>query len=143
MRLFLYVESLKQIILDQIAKDNRPRILALGNQTDVIQSQMNKFFTEEEIAKINVFGTPCTMQGEIGCGFRKGKLFVVLFTDRVNGRYLLIYLDETGWAPEPTRADTTFAQSQQNLNKMTALGINKSGTITKRGKMVMHYKVFN
>ncbi|MBP5329408.1 MAG: SEL1-like repeat protein [Spirochaetaceae bacterium] len=138
-----YVESLKQIILDQIAKDNRPRILALGNQTDVIQSQMNKFFTEEEIAKINVFGTPCTMQGEIGCGFRKGKLFVVLFTDRVNGRYLLIYLDETGWAPEPTRADTTFAQSQQNLNKMTALGINKSGTITKPGKMVMHYKVFN
>ena len=66
-----------------------------------------------------------------------------MLTDRISSKNLLIYLDETGWAPEPNRKDSMFVQSQSDLNKMAGMGLNKGGTISKPGKMVMHYKVVN
>ena len=137
----LYVSSYKQLATEMIKKGACPRIIVFGNKTDTIQQNVNKVFDEETVEKINVFGTPYNMQGMLACGFRNDKLFIVQFTEKLNDRHLLIYLDETGWAPEPTRKDSSFVQSKQNLSKMTSLGINKSGTITKPGKMVMHYKV--
>ena len=136
-----YVASYKEIAQTMIDKGSRPRIIIFGNKTDSLQQNINKSFSQEYVDKINVFGTPCNMQGELACGFRNDKLFIVQITEKMNSRHLLIYLDETGWAPEPNRKDSTFVQNQTNLNKMTGLGLNKSGTISKPGKMVMHYKV--
>ena len=136
-----FLQAYKNAVCGLIDKGVVPRIIVFGNKTDTIQLTLNKAFDEAYLKKINVFGTPCNMQGQISCAFRKGKLFIVLLTEKVNGKHLLLYLDETGWAPEPSRADECFVPSQQNLNKMTSLGVNKSGTVTKKGKMVMHYKV--
>lgn len=132
-----YVQIAKRLV----EKGVRPRIICLGNRTDAIQLNVNKIFSEADANKICVFGTPANMQGEMSCAFRKGNLFIVLLTERVNGKRLLIYLDQTGWAPEPTRQDVSFVQNQQSLGKMASLGPNEGGTVSKSGKMVMHYKV--
>ena len=118
--------------------------MVFGSKTDLVQQNINRVFSGDDakyLDKINVFGTPYNMQNQLACGFRNDKLFIVMLTEQISGRHLLIYLDETGWAPQPTRQDVSFLQSSQNLSKMTGIGLNKSGTITKAGKMVMHYKV--
>ena len=139
-----YVDSYRQLAKKMIDRGKRPRIIVLGNKTDIVQQSINQVFSDSDskyAEKINVFGSPYTMQNQLACGFRNDKLFIVMLTEKISSRHLLIYLDETGWAPQPTRQDTTFVQSSQNLSKMAGLGLNKSGTITKPGKMVMHYKV--
>ena len=141
-----YVNCYKEIAEKMIDKGARPRIIAFGNKTDTIQQNINGVFTgsdEKYLDKINVFGTPYTMKDQLACGFRNDKLFIVMLTDRISSKNLLIYLDETGWAPEPNRKDSMFVQSQSDLNKMAGMGLNKGGTISKPGKMVMHYKVVN
>ena len=127
-----------------VDKGTRPRIIVFGNKTDSIQQNINRIFSGDEqkyAEKINVFGTPCNMKEQLSCGFRNDKLFIVLLTERISSRSLLLYLDETGWAPEPNRKDVSFVQSQSDLSKMAGMGLNKGGTISKPGKMVMHYKV--
>jgi TPR repeat protein len=139
-----YVFEYKKIAEKMADKGTRPRIIVFGNKTDSIQQNINRIFSGDEqkyAEKINVFGTPCNMKEQLSCGFRNDKLFIVLLTERISSRSLLLYLDETGWAPEPNRKDVSFIQSQSDLSKMAGMGLNKGGTISKPGKMVMHYKV--
>ncbi len=138
-----YVFIYKEIATRMIENGSRPRIMVFGSKTDLVQQNINRVFSGDDaqyLDKINVFGTPYNMQNQLACGFRNDKLFIVMLTEQISSRHLLIYLDETGWAPQPTRQDVSFLQSQQNLSKMAGIGLNKSGTITKAGKMVMHYK---
>ena len=139
-----YVFAYKEIATRMIQNGSCPRIMVFGSKTDLVQQNINRVFSGDDakyLEKINVFGTPYNMQDQLACGFRNDKLFIVMLTEQISSRHLLIYLDETGWAPQPTRQDVSFLQSQQNLSKMAGIGLNKSGTITKPGKMVMHYKV--
>ncbi len=138
-----YVFEYKKIAEKMADKGTRPRIIVFGNKTDSMQQNINRIFSGDEqkyAEKINVFGTPCNMKDQLACGFRNDKLFIVLLTERISSHSLLLYLDETGWAPEPNRKDVSFVQSQSDLNKMAGMGVNKGGTISKPGKMVMHYK---
>ena len=136
-----YINDYVEIAQAAVDRGTKPRIIAFGNKTDVLQTSIDSIFSEKYVKKIHVFGTPLNMKGELACGFRSGNLFMVLITEKVNSKFLLIYLDETGWAPEPTREDASFIQTSKNLSKMTGLATNKSGTITKADKMVMHYTV--
>ena len=136
-----YVSDYVEIAQAAVDRGTKPRIIVFGNKTDVLQSNIDSIFSEEYVKKIHVFGTPLNMKSQLACGFRSNNLFIVMISEKTNSKFLLIYLDETGWAPEPTRADVSFVQTTKNLSKMTGLATNKSGTITKADKMVMHYKV--
>ena len=127
-----FIKTYKELAESIIDKGLVTRLICFGNKTDSVQLEINKYFEEKYLSKINVFGTPANMQAQLSCAFRKGKLFVVLLTEKINGKQFLIYLDETGWAPTPTREDKSFIQNMHSLPK--------NGTITKKGKMVMHYK---
>ena len=127
-----FIKTYKELAESIIDKGLVTRLICFGNKTDSVQLEINKYFEEKYLSKINVFGTPANMQAQLSCAFRKGKLFVVLLTEKINGKQFLIYLDETGWAPAPTREDKSFIQNMHSLPK--------NGTITKKGKMVMHYK---
>ena len=127
-----FIQTYKELAESIIDKGVVTRLICFGNKTDTIQLEINKSFEDKYISNINVFGTPANMQAQLSCAFRNRKLFVVLLTEKINGKQFLIYLDETGWAPSPTRQDKSFIQNMHSLPKQ--------GTITKTGKMVMHYK---
>lgn len=136
-----YASSYISIVDRFIQKGTHPRIIGLDNSSDVLQKNVNQLFSSEIVPKIHVFGTPYSLTGELGCGFRQGNLFMVLRTTSSSGKNLLIYLDETGWAPEPTKKAESFVQDSKGFNALIGKKLNSSGSITKEGKMVMHYKV--
>ena len=136
------VKSLQNIFSSSISNGNRPRIICFGNKTDTLQQKINLLFTPEQIEKINVYGTPCAVIGELAIGFRKDKIFMCAKSTKFStGKSLLLYFDETGWAPEPCLKTSDFMLQSKTLASFVAGKVGTKGSVAKTGKMVMYYTV--
>ncbi|MCR4714104.1 MAG: SUMF1/EgtB/PvdO family nonheme iron enzyme, partial [Treponemataceae bacterium] len=81
-----YINDYVEIAQAAVDRGAKPRIIAFGNKTDVLQTSIDSIFSEKYVKKIHVFGTPLNMKGELACGFRSGNLFMVLITEKVNSK---------------------------------------------------------
>lgn len=140
-----YQTCLHDLWKAEIDNGLRPRLIWLGDATDKNQASLNGLFPGDEApyaAKINMFGTPFAMTGELSLGFRKGKLLVCMLSNAfATGKAFRILLDESGVCQGTTVKAPTTVPDEKTHAAMRALKPGVTATIAKPGKVVMLYSV--
>jgi TPR repeat protein len=140
-----YQTCLHDLWKAEIDKGLRPRLIWLGNATDKYQLSLNGLFPGDETqyaAKMNMFGTPFAMTGELSLGFRNGKLLVCMLSNAfMTGKAFRILLDESGVCQGTTTKAPTTVPDEKTHAAMRALKTGVTATIAKPGKVVMLYSV--
>jgi TPR repeat protein len=140
-----YQACLHDLWKAEIDKGLRPRLILLGNATDANQISLNAIFPGDEAPyaeKINLFGTPLTMTGELSLGFRGSKLLACMLSyPFAPGKAFRVMLDESGVCQGTTTKAPTTVPDGKKLEEMRALKAGAVATIAKPGKVVMVYSV--